>query len=296
MKNLVILLALFGMGGCSSSLLAATVPVTDNLVLWLDASDVDGAGNNPVDGTSIGTTENPWVNKATGSSVGNAFTATELGGTSPTYVATNASFNDLATVYFDGTSSGLTIDHDTLLNATDGLTVFIVGSRISGTGFRWMQKGVGGGGGAGDWFVSPHEGLGVAFRYTSYSLTTDAHVLEGVYDPTSGTYGGILDLLDGTACSSELFLSQAYTNPNEGSLYLGRRYNPSGSQGYVDGDIAEILVYNTNLSESERQEVGYYLQTKYGIPGSYVPEPSVAMLLVMAAMPLMLRRRRRGLR
>ncbi|MDZ7616893.1 MAG: hypothetical protein U1E05_07815 [Patescibacteria group bacterium] len=296
MKTVIVPFVLFGVAMCNGNLPAAALPVTENLVLWLDASDVDGAGNNPADGTSIGTAGTPWVNKATGSAVGSAFTATETSGTAPMYLAANASFNNLPTVYFDGTSSGLKIDHDPLLNATDGLTVFLVGSRVSGTGFLWMQKGSGGGGGAGDWFLSPHEGLGVAFRYTVYGLDTTPHVFEGAYDPDSGAYGGTLNLLDGSPRGAELFLTQTYTNPNTGPLYIGRRYNPSGSQGYVNGDIAEILVYNTNLSESEREAVGYYLQTKYGIPGSYVPEPSMALLLIMAALPLALQRRRLAVR
>ena len=295
MRNVAAIIVAIGVLIHGGSAPAAALPVTENLVLWLDATDVDGAGNNPANGTSIGTTENPWVNKAPGSTVGNAFTATETDGTSPTYVTATAALNNRPSLYFDGTSSGLKIDHHTGLNATDGLTVFLVGSRVSGTGFRWMQKGVGGGGGAGDWFLSPHEGLGIAFRYAAYSLDTTPHVFEGTYDPDSGTYGGTLNLLDGSLRGNELLLTQAYATPNTDPLYIARRYLSGGSQGYVNGHIAEILIYNSDLSEQDRQAVGYYLQTKYGIVGSYVPEPSATLLLAMAAMSLLPRRRRRGI-
>jgi hypothetical protein len=41
------------------------------------------------------------------------------------------------------------------------------------------------------------------------------------------------------------------------------------SNGKVDGDIAEVIIYNRALSQSERDVIGNYLATKYGL--SFTP-------------------------
>jgi hypothetical protein len=40
---------------------------------------------------------------------------------------------------------------------------------------------------------------------------------------------------------------------------------------YLTGDIAEVIVYNRDLSDQERLGVGQYLQSKYQLPGVIVP-------------------------
>jgi hypothetical protein len=49
-----------------------------------------------------------------------------------------------------------------------------------------------------------------------------------------------------------------------GSLYIGQgSQNVSGAGLY--GDIAEVILYNSNLTTPERQQVEAYLNTKYAI-------------------------------
>ncbi len=68
-----------------------------------------------------------------------------------------------------------------------------------------------------------------------------------------------------------------------------------GSTGYFDGQIAEILIYDTALSDSDRQWVADYLGDKYGLA---VPEPASIALSAggLGMIALMVRgpRRRRG--
>src|SRR5262249_30448592 len=51
-------------------------------------------------------------------------------------------------------------------------------------------------------------------------------------------------------------------------LTVGARFytngGPPAARGFLDGDIAEVLVYNRVLSEAERASVDKYLTTKHG--------------------------------
>ena len=61
----------------------------------------------------------------------------------------------------------------------------------------------------------------------------------------------------------------------------------------LDGDIAEIIVYDRLLTQQETDQVGYYLAEKYGITTGYVPEPATLSLMVSGMICLVLRRRQR---
>ena len=69
--------------------------------------------------------------------------------------------------------------------------------------------------------------------------------------------------------------------------------NPLGEQAW-QGNIAELVIFNRVLSDSEANEVGSYLQDKYGITGAYaIPEPSSLGLLLLGGGAVLLLRRRR---
>lgn len=53
-----------------------------------------------------------------------------------------------------------------------------------------------------------------------------------------------------------------------GGTYRGTRFhnnNRENSGGYLEGQIAEILYYNSALSDSERRAVEDYIEEKYDI-------------------------------
>ncbi|MBM3890693.1 MAG: LamG domain-containing protein, partial [Verrucomicrobia bacterium] len=63
---------------------------------------------------------------------------------------------------------------------------------------------------------------------------------------------------------------------------------------FLQGDIAELAIYNAALNAADRNQTGWYLGDKYGLPVTYIPEPSTAVLLALGALALLRRRRDSG--
>ena len=53
--------------------------------------------------------------------------------------------------------------------------------------------------------------------------------------------------------------------------------SPGNFIRFLDGEMAEVLIYNQDLPESNRNSVENYLGAKYGI--SVIPEPATAPLI-----------------
>ncbi|MDB6151540.1 MAG: pknD 4, partial [Chthoniobacter sp.] len=100
----------------------------------------------------------------------------------------------------------------------------------------------------------------------------------GAVTPASGNY----DVLFGVKTNTGPQYSQLYLNgpsvtasgPNSFTINASQSYtffNRSGSQAF-NGDLAELIIYSTALSESEISKVGYYLQQKYALSADF-PSP-----------------------
>lgn len=78
-------------------------------------------------------------------------------------------------------------------------------------------------------------------------------------------------------------LSATYTN-----LLLGAEFHATlGAANFLDGDIAEIIIFDSALNNVERQTVHEYLFAKYAIP-----EPSALLLTTLALLCFSAARRR----
>lgn len=106
--------------------------------------------------------------------------------------------------------------------------------------------------------------------------TTQFRLTEKLY--SAGNFKGYLDgvkVIDGNGATYNL------GNTETG---VGRQFD-TGT--YYAGDIAEVLIYNTALSDSDRTAVEAY------IAGRYLPEPSTTVLAGVAGIGMLARRRRR---
>lgn len=93
-------------------------------------------------------------------------------------------------------------------------------------------------------------------------IKTAAHLIDREYHLQSVTWNSndeITGFLDG---ENEDVIQGADAVP-EKHLRLRIGVNSKDKQNYLDGEIAEIIVYSRDLSPEERAEVEAYLQTKY---------------------------------
>jgi hypothetical protein len=246
-------------------------PDIEGLGLWYSADDLDGDGvveGSGEDGLVSGTVS-VWADKS-----GNGRDATQVSTTARPLYVTDGSEAGGVYVSFDGSDDVLNFSMSSASH-----TVFIVSiDRVqAGT---WRGK-----------FNMAYAGSGANMRapFTSYRSTTDTRLCISYFD-VSGT-NQTVNLSPGLTQSWHLFTlakpegiakAKGYRNGS----FLGETPNafeqtdPPSTPCYIgkgpgcwNGDIAEVIVYTRGLSDAERNIVGYYLETKYGIATSYSEAP-----------------------
>lgn len=220
-------------------------------VLWLDASDVltlyqDSAGSTPV--TADGQTIGRWSDKS-----GNSNHATQATSSArPTHKT--------------GIQNGLSIarlDGGDYLDAPDlqyaNITVFAAASH-SGAGGSYQFI-------VGYLHASTH--TSPYFRWCiNKAVTLVAHRWNGSNTvfaslPAGMAYYTLIDndlFIDGNLESNGVDADLVY--PNNVNVRVGA--NASGGEGW-NGDIAEIIIYNSALGTTDRESVESYLATKWGL-------------------------------
>ncbi|HHB91616.1 MAG TPA: hypothetical protein ENK59_00195, partial [Thioploca sp.] len=243
-----------------------------NLQLWLKAN----AGISQTDGQVLSN----WIDQSF-----NAYTASNGGGDSQTLpifrnnTIDNINFNSV--IEFDGVTNGIDLASNYIFSNNDGLTFFAVikpdikpnvfnfifdfGS-ISGTGYGFTY--------ANDTFniytSENYGGINSNFISHSYGIIPviytgkiDFNNEQRVYLNGTSAYNSAITTLAKLTTSE---ITEGSTHNSYGPVTIGRQSKKlNGTTRLFDGKIAEIILYDVDLSDANRNQVQSYLAIKYGI-------------------------------
>jgi hypothetical protein len=222
--------------------------------LWLDGADPAGNGVIPANGATVST----WVDKS-----GNSKNGTQVN--NPTY--------DLASkaIYFSGSLQYYTLPDSTFPIGNTSYSYFIIANFTSlgtGSGTSIWAGVLGGGGftpstsiafrtnGAGGGFYEYWYANDI-FSSTTYA-TNQIVAIESFY--TSGGQRSLIQNFSVTTTNTP----STPRNQSAGNNVIGRTF----SNEYMMGYIHEVIVYNSALGTTERQQIESYLAQKWGLTAS----------------------------
>jgi hypothetical protein len=242
-----------------------TNPIT-GFSLWLDGSDSSTI-------TQSGGLISQWNDKSS-----NAYTFTATGSQRPTF--TSNGLNNKSVVSFDGSSQYLVGTNTTGLNPTSWSLFIVAYATGSATQCVIAKRGN----------SNPADDAWGAAYISSKSYTRGRNLSGGSNNSLLNASGGLFVLgssgNNGPVGSAQLTSSVMTDNSNQG--YYFNQINPAtataGSQSVagagqvtvgtllqttylelLNGYIAEIILYSSALSNSDRQAVEGYLKAKWGI-------------------------------
>lgn len=242
---------------------AATLPVTTDLELWLDANDFDG------DGVAEGTGEDglslsggQWFAQSWQDKSGLNNDAAHVSGKAPVLIV-GAGPGGTDIVRYDGADqhnvAGFSVGGD--------VTIFNVFNPDGASGQLFNSNGSGVGGGnyitevnAGSYRGRVFDGANQGDITTPVSAGTD-YIGAYVY-VDSAANGAAISLNGGVPATANTGAISTVT----ASAAVGS--HPGGSSGF-DGDVMEVIVYDRALSYGEQNAVGYYLEQKHGLDTAY---------------------------
>jgi len=223
------------------------------LQFWVKADQIPAL----VDGDPIST----WSDQS-----GNGRDLTATGVPRPTY--NTAIVNGKPIARFDGVTNVMT--GSSSVTGTGARTVFIVmkSATTSITGMFGLNTEAVPANGA-DWIMSPDISIRVNGGnrvFTVNTGTTAFHVLT-MSHAAAANVTAVSAWMDGTALTQSSTTALAI---NTGTA--GQTLGDTLDQAIWSGDVAEVIVYNTELSAGNRAGIHSYIQDKYAITVSdYVP-------------------------
>ena len=177
--------------------------------------------------------------------------------------------NDHPSIRFDGSNDFLTAG-DTLDLNSNSRTVFILGKNTSATG-SYLAKSLSGN--------SPNRFGIFYFLGDFYFYYVDNSPKAIITTKPFGNYEIITTHIDRSLLKNKLFVNSSFLdsaiilgpswNFNSSFRSLIGAYNDASDTGetlHLDGDIAEVIIYNDALNDSTRNLVEQYLRHKYSPP------------------------------
>jgi len=268
-------------GGYSSSIAPFTPTSVTGCQLWLDAADSSTL-------TLSGSSVTQWNDKSGNQRNFNQPTS----GSRPTYVSNglnnypivrfaSAFLSNVGFPLYASASSGMSFfavfnttnrNQQTailaqMLNGTNFTETEIGFSYASGTGYSLTNYGS----------IGLHRGNGAVTQTASNAINSNVtYVYSAIASNTGSTPSSIGLFLNGTQNTSIDFntgMSNGFYSPGSypiflNSVYLGARNDRGPINNYLAGDIAELILYNTVISSTQRQQIEGYLALKWGLTSS----------------------------
>lgn len=251
-------------------MLDASLPVVAGQVLWLDAADAttirDADGDNASTGTGGGNngfsgSVATWVDKSSsGYNVSNA-TASQQ----PAY--TVGGLNGRNVVTFDGTTDRLTNLAAPI--GGDDYTIFVVFNRTTAAGR--------------DAVFELTQGTSRNALFINESANKLGYYMNGGWSHSSGVYtAGTYELVSMVQDNTSANLWRNGANQISGvtgarsatnQIYVG---DDSSTGDQLQGNIAELIIYDRDLSADERRDIQNYLAHKWGLTLASNADPALA--------------------
>lgn len=233
----------------------------DNLVMWIKASSVEYQSTN-FPAHDFGRIN--AIRDASDTSIVDASVSQSTESLQPTF--RHFGFNNLPTLVFDGVDDYLLGGTDILHDNTNGLSIFVVGSSSTTDTDETFVGKYDSVNNEREWRIQNDD---VAVNESATSLQPgeiasytpaqdEFRLVAGIWTPGQA----IIPYVDGsagTAASVSVTDVTSTTEPVIVGAFAG------GSSDFLSGEIAEIIVYNRALTDTERQSVETYLNTKYNL-------------------------------
>ncbi|RKY07070.1 MAG: hypothetical protein DRP56_06370, partial [Planctomycetota bacterium] len=257
-RYLLILLCLV----CVGSAQAAPGGVAAGLTVWLDASSITGMSHGDLFGPA-----SSWDDSS-----GNGYDAVAVGGGAPEYRTDGP--NSLPCVSFGGSADLFEYSGAIGLSGNDGYTLFMVmkqdGNYDNSVERAFYFGDMDSTAAGASVVVDSSQTTGIGLRFNNGNqifneiLGEDTYHITAFRKPDLGAYGTVEYWRDGIA--GEI---KGQGNPT-GTLNLSDEgYVVAGgvtgatTYAYMTGDIAEIILYDRELTSAETTAVGVYLAVKY---------------------------------
>lgn len=172
--------------------------------------------------------------------------------------------NNKPIIRFDGNNDTLSVALDLALSASDNLTIFFVSKPVSAANSKMVL--------GNQIDAGNRQGLRILYdnlERIEFFTVSGAGASTSVRTGVDANFAIVVAVLDagvqeiyknGSLIDSD---TQEDMTGHSATLLLG--INRSAGPSFFDGDIAEILIYNSALSTDDRQSIENYLNGRYAI-------------------------------